>query len=187
MGVDLRISSDYAGRVNPTLDNLAYIKAMNAAGDNSLGLMVLNGQNQLSIGEGVQTILIRGNNGGLASIAQFNAVAGAVNNVQFAGGVAGSPPVISSFHGQLGTDTNIGLTINPFGLGQLSLNALGTNTVVGTGAAIATNAVYGHLQIPTCAGPPTGAVGGVGKAALIADSTNHKLYFNDGSGWLAVN
>ena len=189
-GVDLRISSTQFPGAKPhlTLDNLAYFKALNGAANNTLALMTLNGLDQLCIGDGVASTFIRaGISAAICASAQFTSVANGINEVLFTGAASGSAPVISSYRAQGGTDSSIGLTINPFGLGVLSLNALGTNTVVGTGAAIATNAVFGHLQIPTCAGPPTGAIGGAGKAALIADSTNHKLYFNDGSGWLAVN
>ncbi len=69
---------------------------------------------------------------------------------------------------------------------QLQIGAT-VNTLVGSGAAIATNSTTKMLLIPTCAGTPTGTVGGAGGAALIVDQTNHKLYFNDGGGWVAVN
>lgn len=63
----------------------------------------------------------------------------------------------------------------------------GGNVTIGTGSAVATNATTGMLKIPTCAGIPTGVVGGVGGATLICDSTNHKVYCNDGGGWFALN
>lgn len=54
---------------------------------------------------------------------------------------------------------------------------------VGTGAAIATNAIAGFLLIPSCAGTPTGVPAnyGAGNIPLVADTTNHKLYFYDGT------
>ncbi len=62
------------------------------------------------------------------------------------------------------------------------------NVRVGTGVALSTSATTGgFLQIPTCAGTPTGAVGSVGAAAVVYDSTNQKLYVNSGSGWTAIN
>ncbi len=69
----------------------------------------------------------------------------------------------------------------------INIGRAGANVVVGSGAALATSATTGFLQIGTCAGTPTGAVGAAGKATVVVDSTNHKLYFNDGGGWVAVN
>ncbi len=65
------------------------------------------------------------------------------------------------------------------------LQAVGANLLLGSGSAIATNAVAGHLMIPTCAGTPTGAPtgAGAGAAAIIVDSTNNKLYFYSTSAW----
>ena len=65
-------------------------------------------------------------------------MAGAVNNVQFFGAVSGSAPTISSFHGQLGTDTNVGLNINTLGTGTLALQTGGSPTRVGGSLAFAT-------------------------------------------------
>ena len=57
-----------------------------------------------------------------------------------------------------------------------------TNLIVGRPSAIATNAADGFLYIPTCAGAPTGTpTAYTGKAAIVVDSTNHKLYFYDGA------
>lgn len=58
------------------------------------------------------------------------------------------------------------------------------NLVLGTGAALATNATGGHLCIPTCAGTPTGAPtgAGAGQLPMIFDTTNNFLYIYNG-GW----
>ncbi|MFB1500820.1 hypothetical protein [Thiocapsa sp. N5-Cardenillas] len=51
-------------------------------------------------------------------------------------------------------------------------------------AALATNATDGFLYVPTCAGTPTGVPTAVtGKAALIVNTTNNKLYFYSGGAW----
>jgi hypothetical protein len=56
------------------------------------------------------------------------------------------------------------------------------SVVVGNTAAIATNATDGFLYVPTCAGTPTGVpTAYTGKAAIVVDSTTHKLYFYDGA------
>lgn len=49
----------------------------------------------------------------------------------------------------------------------------------------ATNATSGFVYIPASAGAPTGTVTApTGQAAIAVDKTNHKLYHNDGSGWI---
>ena len=123
-GADLRFDSSYAGPANLTLDNLSYIKAMNAAGTASLPLIVVDGQNELCIGDGVATTYIRSAIGGtLAYSALFTSVANGMNTVTFTGAAAGSAPTISSFHGHIGTDTNIGLNISAFGTGVITLGS----------------------------------------------------------------
>lgn len=55
----------------------------------------------------------------------------------------------------------------------------GGSVIVGL-AALLTTATDGFLYVPTCAGAPTGVpTAFTGSAALIVDSTNHKLYFYD--------
>lgn len=57
------------------------------------------------------------------------------------------------------------------------------NVVVGT-AALATNATDGFLYVPTCAGTPTGTpTTFTGRAPIVIDSTNNKLYFYSGGAW----
>lgn len=62
------------------------------------------------------------------------------------------------------------------------------NITVGT-AAVATNATNGFLYIPTCAGTPTGTpTTKTGRAAVVLDSTNKKIYFYNpaSSAWEGV-
>lgn len=57
------------------------------------------------------------------------------------------------------------------------------NAVVGS-AALATTATNGFLYIPTCPGTPTGVPTTItGRAPIIVDSTNNKLYFYSGGAW----
>lgn len=68
-------------------------------------------------------------------------------------------------------------------LGQLTtrLNAAVGNLAFGD---VATNASAGFLYVPTCAGPPTGTpVAQSGRAPIVIDSTNHKLYFYSDGSW----
>lgn len=59
--------------------------------------------------------------------------------------------------------------------------------VVCNNAAIATSATDGFLYIPTCAGPPTGApTAYTGRAPMVLDSTNSKLYVRVGGAWKGV-
>lgn len=74
----------------------------------------------------------------------------------------------------LNTSGNIGLTVD-------ALSAT-PNVVVGTAAAVSTSGTNGFLYIPTCAGTPSGTPSAyTGKSPVIVDSTNHILYFYDGS------
>ncbi len=59
---------------------------------------------------------------------------------------------------------------------------------IGSGIAIATSATVGFLLIPGCAGAATGdpADDSAGAVALVYDTTNNKLYANDGGGWLSA-
>lgn len=58
------------------------------------------------------------------------------------------------------------------------------DVVAGAVNAIATNATLGFLQIPTCAGTPTGTVARLvtGKACMVYDSTNFKIGLSLGGG-----
>lgn len=70
---------------------------------------------------------------------------------------------------------------------RMQLDAAG-NQILGTKAALATNATAGFTYVPSCAGVPTGTPGAVtGKIAVVADSTNNKLYIYSGGAWVALN
>ena len=57
------------------------------------------------------------------------------------------------------------------------------NVILGTQAALATNATAGFAYIPTCAGTPTGVpTAYTGKVAMIYDTTNNEFYIYNG-GW----
>jgi hypothetical protein len=66
--------------------------------------------------------------------------------------------------------------------GGLQVEALAGNLLLGTGAALATNTNSGYLQIPTMAGAPTGTNGALGRAAIVWDTTNLKLWISTGGG-----
>lgn len=55
------------------------------------------------------------------------------------------------------------------------------NFLIGT-AAVATTATDGFLYVTSCAGTPTGVpTAKTGRVPIVVDTTNHKLYFYDGS------
>jgi hypothetical protein len=57
------------------------------------------------------------------------------------------------------------------------------NVVINT-AAIATTATDGFLYVPTCAGTPTGTpTTYTGRAPIVVNTTNNKLYFYSGGAW----
>lgn len=63
------------------------------------------------------------------------------------------------------------------------------NVVLGKETALATNATNGFAYLPTCAGTPTGvpAASFTGKAPVVIDSTNNKMYIYSGGAWVALN
>ena len=66
---------------------------------------------------------------------------------------------------------------------QISANG---DVILGSQAALATNATAGFVYIPSCAGTPTGVPANpTGKVAMVYDSTNNKLYIYDG-GWVDI-
>lgn len=75
-----------------------------------------------------------------------------------------------------GSMTVLGLVVTP------QIKNTGANLLLGSGAALATTSVIGHILVPTTAGLPTGAVGAAGQAALIVDTTNKKVCYTTGGG-----
>lgn len=60
----------------------------------------------------------------------------------------------------------------------------GTGSVVCNSAAISTSATDGFLYVPTCAGTPSGApTAYTGRAPIVVNTTNNKLYFYSGGAW----
>lgn len=57
------------------------------------------------------------------------------------------------------------------------------NVIVGNGA-LATNATNGFMYVTGCAGTPTGTPTAItGRAPIVVDTTNNKLYFYSGGAW----
>lgn len=63
------------------------------------------------------------------------------------------------------------------------------NVVLGKETALATNATNGFAYLPTCAGTPTGVPSAsfTGKAPVVIDSTNNKMYIYTNAAWQALN
>jgi hypothetical protein len=63
------------------------------------------------------------------------------------------------------------------------------NVVLGTEVELATNATNGFAYFPTCAGVPTGVPSAsfTGKAPIVIDSTNNKMYIYTNATWVALN
>ena len=68
------------------------------------------------------------------------------------------------------------------GAERLRVDSAG-NVIINT-AAIATTATDGFLYVPTCAGTPTGTpTTYTGRAPIVVNTTNNKLYFYSGGAW----
>ena len=63
------------------------------------------------------------------------------------------------------------------------------NILLGKETVLATNATNGFAYFPTCAGTPTGvpAASFTGKAPIVIDSTNNKMYIYTNAAWVALN
>lgn len=94
----------------------------------------------------------------------------------------GSLMNIGGATGQLLFSSGLDAGIKRTGAADVQL-VTGKDIVMGADGVLATNAANGHLEIPTCAGTPTGVVTArSGKACLIYDSTNFKLALSTGGG-----
>ena len=63
-------------------------------------------------------------------------------------------------------------------------NSAGNRSIALGAGAVATNATSGFVYVPTCAGLPTGTPETyTGRAAIVVDTTNNKLYFYSGGAW----
>ena len=81
-----------------------------------------------------------------------------------------------------GTLSNHPYVIKTNDVERLRIDSSG-NVIVNT-AAIATTATDGFLYVPTCAGTPTGTpTTYTGRAPIVVDTTNNKLYFYSGGQW----
>jgi hypothetical protein len=68
--------------------------------------------------------------------------------------------------------------------GSIRFLADGAGNFVVNNAAIATTATDGFLYVSTCAGTPTGTpTSYTGRAPIVVDTTNNKLYFYSGGAW----
>ena len=96
-----------------------------------------------------------------------------------------------TFFSEAGSGTRSGmylsgstLNLSSVGINVLQVNSLGTVIVGTAGSAVTTTATDGFLYIPTCAGTPTGVPTAVtGKAPLVVNTTNNKLYFYSTGAW----
>lgn len=78
------------------------------------------------------------------------------------------------------TDTAMTCTLD----GIQALKAKGSSVVIGPVNALATTATVGFLEIPTCAGTPTGTpTPDTGKVPIVYDTTNHKICVYEGGAW----
>jgi len=97
--------------------------------------------------------------------------------------VYNSGPLVCS--GTLSCSGNTYLN-GPLFCNNIATTLLCNSTVVCNSGAIATTATTGFLYIPTCPGPPTGTPFTYnGRAPLVIDSVNRKLYFYS-NGWKLV-
>jgi len=84
----------------------------------------------------------------------------------------------------VGTGQNRPLQILVAGQIVAYFSSLGNRSVALGAGAVATNATSGFVYVPTCAGAPTGVPESyTGRAPIVVDTTNNKLYFYSGGVW----
>lgn len=150
---------------------------------------------------GTQPLQIERNQAGIVRSIILNSDVGSTTQIDM--GVQGASG--SFFTGMMAATTaadatvvSTSLTTNDiyaFGVGSTQRYSIFTNQlrrftitaagdiVIGTGA-LATTATTGFLNIPACAGLPTGVpTTFTGRAPLVVDSTNNALYFYSNSAW----
>lgn len=118
--------------------------------------------------------LVTGVNAGTGAVTTFTVL----SPPSYPSGSAPSNPI--SVNGGSGRNWTVNATFPSTTI--LKLQPSGGNTLVGTGAAIATNSTSGFLLVPTMAGTPTGVVGAAGQAAIVVNTTGNKLCWSVGGG-----
>lgn len=106
----------------------------------------------------------------------------------------GSGVTTGNYNNLLGSDIVVGAVSNNAVLADNQGNQAirkdaNHNVLLGKETALATNATNGFAYFPTCAGTPTGvpAASFTGKAPIVIDSTNNKMYIYTNSAWVALN
>jgi len=106
----------------------------------------------------------------------------------------GSGVTTGNYNNLLGSDIVVGNVSNNAVLADNQGNQAirkdaNHNVLLGREVALATNATNGFAYFPTCAGVPTGvpAASFTGKAPVVIDSTNNKMYIYTNSAWVALN
>jgi hypothetical protein len=159
IGAELAIASNYGGKANPRIDNLASYDALNAAGTAPVALLEDDGQDRIHVGLGNIQGFLDSVNG---PVLQWIGLANGANTVLIKNAATGSGPTIAAHSYLSGGDANINLGISSLGSGNLLLVS-GVNATTATG---------GFPVIANTTGAPTGSVT-VG--AVAADTKGQRL------------
>ena len=169
------------------------------------GVIAMQGHGQLTIGNGEGSIALF-DNIGQQIINYFQFIPGGYNQgltIQAAGGDGLAAPITlaANYNGAVTASNGNGplaTFVDPGGPGvphtswlvltagmsgtNASVKANTGNLVLGGGAGLATTATAGFIQIPTCAGTPTGVpTNAAAGATAIYDTTANKLWIYNGS------
>ena len=84
----------------------------------------------------------------------------------------------------LGTNSSLQFFVGGGSSANIQQTIYTNGNYVLNNAAVATNATDGFLYVATCAGTPTGTpTTFTGRAPIVIDTTNNKLYFYSGGSW----
>lgn len=200
-GADTAVTTDASGRTVTELELIASLTTSTLNSEASdWTLKLLSGGSQVTALHLLPAQLALPNGTSSAPSFTFDAVKGggmfwdSTFGVSF---VASNPSNTMSFNGGTIRNSNgsgfvlIGTT-DTTGLERNSSTDLRLRTdhdvVIGLDGALSTSATSGFIELPTCAGPPTGTVTvRSGKATAVIDTTNNKLCWSVGSGtWKCV-
>lgn len=81
-----------------------------------------------------------------------------------------------------GVNSSAAITLTPSLAGGIQIGNAASNTLFGSGSALATNATTGFPLMPTTTGAPTGAIGASGQGAIVLRTDNHKMCHSEGGG-----
>jgi hypothetical protein len=187
-----------SGSENTSVGNLSLTTVTTGANNTGFGsesLTNATGSNNTSVGRQSSYSIGSGSgNIGVGYLSLYGVTTGS-NNIQVGinSGVIGITTgsyntLIGGGFSGLSTSLANNVIITDGQANQLIRKDANHNQILGAETVLSTTATNGFTYFPTCAGLPTGTPTTVtGKAPIVIDSTNNKMYIYSGGAWVALN